>query len=182
MTFREMRLTGVWLIDCEAFADDRGEFLVAWQREAFSSRGLETAIAQCSIARSRRRGTIRGLHFQREPYAEVKVIRAIRGTVFDVVVDLRPDSRTFCQWIGTELSAANRRMVYVPRGFAHGYQTLTDDAEVFYTVSTPYSPTHQAGARWDDPAFAITWPLGAPTLISTRDAAHPDFDRSTVAL
>jgi dTDP-4-dehydrorhamnose 3,5-epimerase len=175
MTFAETRLPGVWLIDCDVFHDDRGIFVVAWRPEPFQDRGLDTRIAQCSLVSNSRRGTIRGLHFQRPPFDEVKLVRAIRGAVFDVAVDLRPESPTFRQWVGAMLSAENRRMLYVPRGFAHGYQTLSDDSDVFYSVSAPYSRAHQEGVRWDDPAFGIEWPLGPPAAINDRDARYPDF-------
>jgi dTDP-4-dehydrorhamnose 3,5-epimerase len=115
------------------------------------------------------------MHFQAAPFQEAKVIRAVRGAIFDVAVDLRPDSPTFKQWTGHELTAENRQVMYVPPGCAHGYQTLDDDAEVFYFVSAPYSPPHQRGVRWNDPAFGIDWPLGAPVSIHERDASYPDF-------
>ena len=175
MTFIETRLPGVLLIDCDVFRDDRGAFVRAWMPEEFAARGLETRLAQASLATNITRGTLRGMHYQTAPFEEVKLIRAARGAVYDVAVDLRPDSPTFREWIGVELTSENHRMLYVPHGCAHGYQTLTDDAAVFYFVSAPYSPAHQAGVRWDDPAFGIQWPLGRPTVINDRDARFPDF-------
>ena len=175
MTFTETRLPGVWIVDCEIFPDDRGHFSPAWRPEAFAARGLETAIAQASLAHNIRRGTIRGLHYQTAPFEEVKTVRVVRGAIYDVTVDLRPESPTYLQWIGVELSADNRRMVYIPRGCAHGYQTLADDTEVFYFVSAKYEPAHQQGIRWDDPAVGIAWPLGAPARISERDRQFPDL-------
>lgn len=175
MVFVETTLPGVFVVECDVFTDERGAFVRAWMPDEFQRRGLDTRIAQCSIAVNKKRGTIRGLHYQAAPLEEVKNVRAIRGTVFDVAVDLRPDSPTFRQWVGVELSADNRRMLYIPQGLAHGYQTLTDDAELFYLVSTPYSAAHQRGVRWNDPAFGIAWPLGAPTVINDRDREYPDF-------
>lgn len=176
MTFTDTPIDGVWIIDSDVFSDERGDFVRAWMPEEFRARGLETGIAQCSIASNRARGTIRGLHYQVAPHEEVKVIRAIAGRVWDVAVDLRPDSPTYRRWVGVELTAAGRRMLYLPRGIAHGYQTLTDDAEVLYFVSAPYSPAHQRGLRWDDPAIGIDWPLGSPTRVSPRDAGFPLLD------
>ena len=175
MIFTETKLPGVWIVECEVFADERGAFARAWAPEPFAARGLETTIVQASLSSNRRRGTIRGLHYQSAPFEETKVIRAVRGAVHDITVDLRPDSPTYLQWIGVDLTADNRRMVYVPRGCAHGYQTLSADADVFYFVSAPYSPAHQQGVRWDDPAVKIDWPLGPPSSLSDRDRQFPDF-------
>ena len=175
MTFTETKLAGVWIIDCDVFPDERGHFTPAWLPGPFAERGLETTIAQASLSANHRRGTIRGLHYQSAPFEEVKIVRAVRGAVHDVTVDLRPGSPTYLQWIGVDLTADNRRMVYVPRGCAHGYQTLTDGADVFYFVSAPYAPGHQQGVRWNDPALGIQWPLGAPTLISARDQEFPEL-------
>jgi dTDP-4-dehydrorhamnose 3,5-epimerase len=175
MTFTETRLPGVWVIDADEFPDTRGAFVLAWAPEPFEERGLETKISQIGIGVNIRQGTIRGLHFQRPPFDEVKLIRVVRGGIFDVAVDLRPESKTLRQWVGEILTAENRRMLYVPRGFAHGYQTLDDRTEVMYSVSKPYSQAHQDGVRWNDPAFAIDWPLGSPSSINERDATYPDF-------
>jgi dTDP-4-dehydrorhamnose 3,5-epimerase len=176
MTVTETAIPGVFVLESRTFRDDRGSFTPAWVASELEARGLETRIVQCSMATNRARGTIRGLHFQAPPFEEVKTIRAIRGGLFDVAVDLRPASRTFRQWVGVELTAGDGRMLYVPAGFAHGYQTLTGDTEILYFVSAPYSPAHQRGARWNDPAFAIDWPLGPPTTIHDRDRTFPDFD------
>jgi dTDP-4-dehydrorhamnose 3,5-epimerase len=175
MTFTETRLPGVWLIDADVFPDARGAFVLTWTPEPFDSRDLETRIAQIGISVNHRRGTIRGLHYQRPPMDEAKQIRAVRGAIFDVAVDLRPNSPTFCQWVGVTLTAENRRMLYLPAGCAHGYQTLEDGTEVLYSVSKAYSLAHQEGVRWDDPAFGIEWPLGRPSMINERDATYPDF-------
>ncbi len=176
MIFTPTPLAGVWIVDCDVFRDDRGLFARAWQPEEFAERGLETRIVQASLASNTKRGTIRGLHYQAAPHEEVKVVRAVRGAVFDVTVDLRPGSPTYRQWVGVELSADNHRMLYVPRGCAHGYQTLADDTDVFYFVSAPYSPDHQRGIRWNDAAIGVVWPLGTPSSISDRDRQLPDCD------
>jgi dTDP-4-dehydrorhamnose 3,5-epimerase len=132
-------------------------------------------VAQCNISFNERRGTLRGLHYQVPPHAEVKVIRCTSGAVFDVIVDLREGSETYTRWIGVELSAENRRMLYVPEGFAHGYLTLADETETFYQVSMPYAPDAERGARWDDPAFGIEWPQAGELVISEKDRRWPDF-------
>jgi dTDP-4-dehydrorhamnose 3,5-epimerase len=179
MKFTETLLRGVWLIDIDRVDDERGFFARTWLPDELTSRGLDPTLAQCNIAFNRRKGTIRGLHFQRPPFDEVKIIRCTRGAVCDVIVDLRPGSPTFQRWFAVELTADNHRMLYVPRGLAHGYQTLTDEAETYYHVSAPYSAAHAAGVRWNDPAFGIDWPLGQPTVISARDRDWPDFDSTT---
>jgi len=175
MTFNQLSLPGVWLLDADTFEDERGSFSRLWMPDELSARGLEIAVSQCSMATNLRRGTIRGMHYQTAPFEEVKVVRTTRGAIFDVAVDLRPDSPTYKRWVGAELSAENRRALYLPRGVAHGYQTLSDDADVLYLISAPYAPNHQRGVRWNDPAFSIDWPLGAPTMINARDAGYADF-------
>ena len=175
MLFTDTKLPGVVIVDCDTFVDARGSFARAWHSEEFGAHGLDTRITQCTMAFNHRRGTVRGMHYQAAPMAEVKVVRVTRGAIFDVAVDLRPDSPTFRQWTGVELSADNRRTLYIPIGMAHGYQTLTDDAEVMYFVSADYSPPHQRGVRWNDPAFGIEWPLGEPAMINERDRTYPDF-------
>jgi dTDP-4-dehydrorhamnose 3,5-epimerase len=175
MNLIDSGLPGVWILDATARVDQPGSFEVLWDGDALRARGLEIRVAQCNLTISRQRGTIRGLHWQVKPFDEVKIVQALRGRIFDVAVDLRPESASFRRWVGVELTRQNRRALYVPSGFAHGYQTLTDDAEVMYVVSAPYSPPHQAGARWNDPAFGIEWPLGTPTLIHWRDTTYPDF-------
>lgn len=175
MQFTETRIAGVWLIDSDTFPDERGSFTRAWMPEEFEAHGLSTNIAQCMFADNRLKGTLRGMHYQADPMWEHKTVRVTRGAIYDVAVDLRPDSPTYCQWVGAELTARNRRILYMPPGFAHGYQTLEDDTEVFYFVSKGYAPALQRGVRYNDPAFGITWPLGAPTMINERDATYPDF-------
>jgi dTDP-4-dehydrorhamnose 3,5-epimerase len=175
MKLTETSLAGMFVVEAERFADERGAFEAPWLRDELEHLGLETAVAQASLSTNHRRGTLRGMHFQAAPYEEVKIIRVIRGAAFDVGLDLRSGSPTFGKWHGVELSAANRRMVYLPRGFAHGYQTLADDTELLYFVSAPYMLSHQRGVRWNDAGFNITWPLPSPSVISPRDAAFPDF-------
>jgi dTDP-4-dehydrorhamnose 3,5-epimerase len=173
MTFTETKLAGMFVIESDVYPDERGTFEAAWHRGALADRSLETAMAQVSIAVNLRRGTIRGLHYQTAPFEEAKIVRVVRGAAWDVAVDLRPDSPTYRHWCGLELAAETRRMVYIPPGFAHGYQTLTDDTEVLYFVSAPYAPEHQRGLRWDDPVLGIDWPIRPPTIISAKDSAHP---------
>jgi len=176
MHFIQTTIAGVLLVQPDVFEDERGLFIRAWVPEELAAQGQDSRIAQGSLALTKQRGTIRGMHFQAAPFEETKVVRAVRGAVFDVAVDLRPDSPTFRQWVGHELTADNRLIMCIPPGCAHGYQTLTDNAEVFYFVSAPYSPPHQRGVRWNDAAFGIAWPLGEPTSIHDRDASYPDFD------
>jgi dTDP-4-dehydrorhamnose 3,5-epimerase len=176
MRIHETPIPGVRLIDADVFPDERGLFVRAWVASELEGVGLDTRIAQASLATNVRRGTIRGLHYQTPPFEEVKVIRAVQGRVWDVALDLRPGSPAFGRWYGVELGADNHRLLYIPPGVAHGYQTLTDEAAVFYFVSAPYSPAHQRGVRWNDPRFGIAWPLGAPAALSARDAAFPDFE------
>jgi dTDP-4-dehydrorhamnose 3,5-epimerase len=179
MTFTETPFEGLWLIDLTPFEDARGFFAVTWMPEAFTSRGLDPTVVQCNLAWNHRRGTIRGMHFQRAPFEEVKIVRCTRGVMYDVVIDLRPKSNTYGKWFPCELTEHNRRMLYIPSGFAHGYQTLTDGVEAYYHVSTPYSPAHASGVRWNDPRFGIRWPL-ALAEISTRDAEWPDFNDASL--
>jgi dTDP-4-dehydrorhamnose 3,5-epimerase len=146
----------------------------AFCRREFEGFGLEGEVVQCNISHNVRKHTLRGLHYQLAPHAETKTVRCIRGAIYDVIVDIRPASPTYLAWFGVELTAQNRRMLYVPEGFAHGYETLADDSEVFYTVSRFYAPEFERGARWNDPLFGIVWPCADP-IISPKDAAHPDF-------
>lgn len=168
----ETALNGVLILEVEPIGDERGMFARMWDRHALSSRGLTATIDQVSIAYNQIAGTLRGLHYQADPYAEAKTIRCTAGGVFDVAVDLRDGSPTRLRWIGVELTAANRRSLFVPEGCAHGYVSLTDAAEVQYQISTPYQPDAFRGYRWDDPAFAIEWPVEV-RRISQRDAALP---------
>jgi dTDP-4-dehydrorhamnose 3,5-epimerase len=174
MRITKTALKPACIIDIEPVGDDRGFFARTFCAEAFARHGLPTAFVQSSLSFNRRRGTLRGLHYQGEPSPEAKLIRCTRGVVFDVMVDLRPQSPTFRRWIAVELSAANARAVYVPPGFAHGFQTLCDDTELYYQMTAAYASELARGVRWNDPAFAIDWPLPGP-ILSPRDAAWPDF-------
>lgn len=169
-------LAGLWVIEQERIADERGFFARTFDPLAFELAGLDGAVAQCSTSFNTRAGTLRGMHFQAAPHAESKTVRCTRGAIFDVAVDLRPGSRTHRQWFGTELTAENGRALHVPDGFAHGFQTLEDASEVFYVISVPYAPGAGRGVRWDDPAFAIAWPEppAGGRILSERDATYPN--------
>jgi len=175
MIFTATALEGAWLVDVERREDERGFFARTWDRREFEARGLNPALAQCSLSFNPLEGTLRGMHFQIEPHEEAKLVRCARGSIFDVIVDLRPASPTFKKHLGVELTADNRRMLYVPEGFAHGFLTLEDETEVFYQISEFYAPECQRGLRWNDPALEIVWPA-APRLVSERDRSYPDFD------
>jgi dTDP-4-dehydrorhamnose 3,5-epimerase len=172
MNFFSTTLNDAWLIDLDRNNDSRGYFARAFCAREFSARGLETSFVQHSLSYSRQRGTLRGMHFQTPPHGEVKVVRCVRGAIFDVIVDIRPQSPSYRRWQGFELTAENQRQLYIPAGFAHGFQTLTDDVEVHYLISAFYEPTAASGFRYDDPAFAISWPLPV-SVISDRDKAWP---------
>ncbi len=174
MIFTETKLAGAYINEPERFSDARGFFARAFDQEAFAARGLNATIVQCNISHNRLRGTLRGMHFQAAPHAETKLIRCTAGAVYDVIIDLRPDSPTFCQWVSVELSADNRRLLYVPEGCAHGLQTLADDTEVYYQMGAPYVAAAARGVRYDDPAFGIAWPLPV-TVIADRDRDYADF-------
>jgi dTDP-4-dehydrorhamnose 3,5-epimerase len=176
MRFVPTAIPGAWLIEQERRVDDRGFFARTWCAEELAERGLEARLAQCSVSFNDRRGTLRGLHYQAPPFAEVKIVRCSRGALYDVAVDVRPDSRTFRRWIGVELTAETGRALYVPRGFAHGFLTLADATEVSYQISAPYHPEAARGVRYDDPFFGITWP-GPVKAIAPRDR---DYVNTTV--
>jgi dTDP-4-dehydrorhamnose 3,5-epimerase len=168
-------LAGVVVIEQERRADERGFFARTWCARELAQHGLEAALAQCSTSFNERRGTLRGLHYQAPPFAEVKIVRCTRGAIFDVALDLRPDAATFRQWVGVELTEDDGRALYIPRGFAHGLLTLADRSEVLYQISTPYAPEAARGVRWDDPFHDIAWP--APVdVIAARDRDCPDLD------
>lgn len=175
MIFHETPLAGAYVVDLEKRGDDRGFFARAFCAREFAAQGLPTEFVQANNSLSAQRGTLRGMHYQLAPHAETKLVRCIRGALWDCIVDLRPDSPTFCQWYAAELSAENRRMMVAPHGFAHGFITLTDACEAFYLVDAYYAPEHERGVRWNDPKFAIEWPL-EPTVLSPRDAEQRDFE------
>lgn len=174
MIYTPTKIPGVYLVALEPVSDERGSFARTWCAEEFSRQGLENRLSQCSLSYNRHRGTLRGVHFQAAPYSEAKLIRATRGAVFDVAVDVRPSSTTFGQWVGFELSQDNRLALYIPNGCAHGMQTLVDHTEIFYQISAPYQPGAGRGLRWDDPALGITWPLPV-SVMSKQDSRWPDL-------
>jgi dTDP-4-dehydrorhamnose 3,5-epimerase len=174
LIFHETKLSGVFEILLEEQQDERGFFARSFCQKEFQQNGLNPATVQCSIAFNEKKGTLRGIHYQDAPHYETKLVRCTRGAIYDVVVDLRPESPTFRQWIGVDLSYANRRMIYVPGGCGHGLITLEDKTEVFYQMSEFYYPELSRGVRWNDPAFQIEWPM-APLVISDRDRTCPDF-------
>lgn len=176
MIFRETPIAGAFLIELERLTDERGSFARTFAVDEFEAHGLETRVVQCNTSTNRRAGTLRGLHYQVPPRAEAKLVRCVRGSIHDVVVDLRPESPTYCDAYGVELSAANGCMLFVPAGLAHGFQTLEDDTEVLYQMSEEYSPEHARGVRFDDPQFGIEWPAAERT-ISERDRSYADFRR-----
>lgn len=175
MIFTATPLAGAYLIDLEKRGDDRGFFARAFCQREFAQHGLVTNFVQVNNSLSAHKGTLRGMHYQLPPKAETKLVRCIRGALFDVILDLRRESPTFGQSFGAELSAEDRRMMYVPKGFAHGFITLSDDTEAFYFVDEFYAPETERGVRWDDPRFAITWP-SPPVVLSDKDRQWRDFD------
>jgi dTDP-4-dehydrorhamnose 3,5-epimerase len=174
MRFISVPIAGAWLVEPEARADERGFFARLWCRDELEARGLRADFIQCNNSFSAARGTLRGLHYQAAPHAEAKLLSCTRGRVFDVLVDLRPGSPTFRQWFGAELTAENRRMMYVPEECAHGYLTLEDASEVIYPVTAAYHPESERGLRWNDPAVGIQWPI-EPLAMSDKDRRWPDL-------
>jgi dTDP-4-dehydrorhamnose 3,5-epimerase len=174
MIFTETRLKGAFILELERLEDSRGFFARSFCRKEFQAHGLNAAVAQCNVSHNRARGTLRGMHYAAAPFAEAKLVRCTAGALYDVIIDLRPDSPTYKQHLGEVLSAANHKMLYVPEGFAHGFQTLEDDTEVFYQMSQFYSPEHARGVRYNDPAFGIEWMIAKP-VIADRDRDYPDF-------
>lgn len=174
MIFKESKLKGAFVIDLEKHQDERGFFARTFCRKELENHGLISDVAQANMSLSKARGTLRGMHYQKSPYEETKLVRCIRGALYDVIIDLRPESPTYKQWIGVELSADNYRMLFVPKNFAHGFITLAEDTEVTYMVSQYYSPGAELGIRWNDPQFAIQWPIDV-MVISPKDANWPDF-------
>ena len=175
MRFTPVGLAGAVLVDLERIEDERGFFARSWSSEEFASEGLEARLVACSVSFNRAAGTLRGMHYQAEPHGEIKLVRCTAGAVFDVIVDLRPRSPTHLGWFGTELSARNRAALYIPVGFAHGFQTIEPDSEVLYQMSSPYVPESARGVRWDDPAVGIEWPPVPDRVMSDRDRAYPDL-------
>ena len=175
MIFTETDVAGALLVEVEPHDDERGMFARTFCAQEFAQAGLAISYPQCNISTNAKRGTLRGLHFQADPKAEAKLVRAVRGRVFDVALDLRPDSPSYLAWAAVELDAARHNAFYIPAGCAHGFLTLEEDSELLYQMSQSYAPDLARGVRWNDPAFAIRWPLSAP-ILSPRDAGYPDFD------
>ena len=179
MIFTETSLRGAFVIEPELLEDARGFFARTWCARDFELRGLETRVAQCSTSFNKKKGTLRGMHYQVPPFAETKIVRCTRGAMYDVIIDLRASSPTFARHFAVVLTAGNRKMLYVPAGFAHGFQTLEDDTEAAYQISEFYSSIHARGVRWDDPAFAIQWP-DDHRIIVERDRMYPDLRSTSV--
>jgi dTDP-4-dehydrorhamnose 3,5-epimerase len=173
--FEQTRLEGAFLVDLERREDERGFFARTWCADEFADHGLVNRVVQANVSWNAQQGTLRGMHFQHPPHAETKLVRCTRGAIYDVIVDLRPDSETYKQWLGVELTDENRRALFVPERFAHGYQTLVPDSEIIYQVSAAYAPQAEGGVRWDDPAFGIEWPDAGNALLSDKDRSWPDF-------
>lgn len=176
MKFIETPLKGAFIIDLDPVEDERGFFARAGCRREFEAHGLTFQFVQCNISFNRKKGTLRGMHYQIKPHEEIKLVRCTRGAVYDVLVDLRPDSPTFKQWAAVDLNAENRRMLYIPVGLAHGFQTLEENTELFYQMSAFYAAEAARGVRWNDPAFGIQWPA-EEQVISDKDQRYPDFEQ-----
>jgi dTDP-4-dehydrorhamnose 3,5-epimerase len=174
MIFSETRLKGAFVINPERLEDERGFFARSWCEREFKDHGIETKFVQCNISFNKKIGTLRGMHYQAAPYEEAKLIRCTMGAIYDVIMDLRPNSLTYREWVYTELTSDNRRMIHVPKGFAHGFLTLTDNSEIFYMMSESYVPGFGRGIKWNDPVLGITWPAEV-RVISSQDQSYPDF-------
>ena len=174
MIFKETVLKGAFIIEPQKLEDERGFFARIWCKQEFEAHGLNTVVAQCSVSFSKKKGTLRGMHYQSAPFEETKLVRCTRGAIYNVIIDLRMDSPTFKQWVAVELTADNRRMLYIPKGLANGFQTLKDNTEVFYQMSEFYAPQYASGVRWNDSAFGMQWPADE-RIISERDQTYPDF-------
>ena len=174
MKFIETQLNGAFIVEPDLLRDERGFFARTWCKRESEAVGLSPDWVQCNVSFNRMRGTLRGMHYQSAPWEEIKLVRCTRGAIYDVIIDLRRQSATLGQWVGVELTEENCRMVYVPKGFAHGFLTLRDESEVFYQMSQFYSPQHAHGVRWNDPAFGIRWPIGV-SVMTERDAGYLDF-------
>jgi dTDP-4-dehydrorhamnose 3,5-epimerase len=175
MIFVDTDLAGVFEIQIEPKGDERGFFARTWCEDEFTEKSLDPHLVQCSLSYNAKKGTLRGMHFQAAPHAETKLVRCSKGAIYDVVLDLRRDSKTYCRWIGVTLTADKRNALYIPKGCAHGFLTLADDSEVFYQMSDFFHADSARGVRWNDPAFGIVWP-GKVEMISARDANYPDFE------
>jgi dTDP-4-dehydrorhamnose 3,5-epimerase len=174
MRFEPLPLEGAWIIELERNVDERGSFARTFCEQEFAEHGLPIHYPQCNLSTNRRTGTLRGMHANIHSKSESKLVRCVRGAIFDVIIDVRPDSPSHHQWAGVELTADNGRALFVPEGFAHGFLTLADETDVYYHMGAVFQPSAARGFRWDDPAFGVTWPQ-PPTVISERDATYPDF-------
>ncbi len=181
MIFTKTTVKDAFIIDPERLEDERGFFARTWCERQFKEHGLNPRLVQCSISFNKRKGTLRGMHYQAKLYEEAKLVRCTMGAIYDVIIDLRPESPTFKHWVGVQLGADNHQMLYVPEGFAHGFQTLTDNSEVLYQISEFYAPESARGVRWNDPAFGIEWPPDERTM-SERDQRYPDFTPDDLGL
>lgn len=175
MKFTETKLKGAYIIEPELITDERGFFARSWCQKEFTERGLNPNLVQCNISFNLKKGTLRGMHYQAKPHEEAKLVRCTRGAIYDVIIDIRPDSPTFKQWVAVELTAENHKMLYIPEGMAHGFQTLVDNTEVFYQMSEFYDPELARGVCWDDPKFQIIWPEVDERVISDKDLSYPAF-------
>ena len=176
MIFTQTKLKGAYIIEIEPKEDERGFFARIWDKVEFKKVGLNTQLVQCSISFNKVEGTLRGMHYQKDPFGEEKIVGCTKGKIFDAIVDLRENSSTFKDYFAIELSQKNHKMLYVPGGFAHGFITLNDNCEVFYQISTIYIPEVASGVRWDDPAFSIKWPI-KPIVISEKDKSYPNYEK-----
>jgi dTDP-4-dehydrorhamnose 3,5-epimerase len=174
MLFKETKIKGAFIIEPERFEDERGFFARTCCKREFEDHGLNSNLIQCNISFNNKKGTLRGMHYQCDPHAETKLVKCIRGSIYDVIIDLRPDSETYKQWFAVELNRDNYKMLYIPKNFAHGFLTLEDNTEVFYQMSASYHPECARGVRWNDPAFSIHWPAEV-SIMSDRDRDCPDF-------
>ena len=172
MKFTETQLKGAYIIEPELIRDERGFFGRSWCQKEFTERGLNPNLVQCNISFNHKKGTLRGMHYQAKPYKEAKLVRCTMGAIYDVIVDIRPESSTFKQWVAVELTAENRKMLYIPEGMAHGFQTLVDNTEVFYQMSEFYHPESATGLRWNDPALKIEWLIKEDLIISEKDLSY----------
>lgn len=179
MKFLETKLKGAYVIKIEPIIDHRGFFARSWCQQEFSDRSLNPNLVQCNISFNLKKGTLRGMHYQTAPHEEAKLVRCTQGKIYDVIVDLRPNSDTFKNWIAVELSATNHQMLYIPEGFAHGFQTLEDNTEVFYQMAELFHPESAKGIRWDDPVLSIDWLLTEDLIISAKDQQYPSFQETS---
>jgi dTDP-4-dehydrorhamnose 3,5-epimerase len=175
MKFLKTKLHDAFLIELETLTDERGFFATSWSQSEFAAHDLNPMLVECNVSFNLKKGTLRGMHFLNEPHAQAKLVRCTHGAIYDVILDLRPSSETFKRWLAVELTAENHLALYVPEGFAHGFQTLEDHSEVFYQMSSTYAPESSNGVRWNDPAFNIQWPPATERIINERDQTYPDF-------